>query len=227
MKLSQRLKAIVAFVKPCKTAADIGCDHGMTAAELILSGRAERVIAGDISKASLEKAVVLAASLGLSDRLEARAGDGLEVLQAGEADCIVIAGLGAMLMIKMLEAQEAAAKAAKQLVLSPNNYEERLRSYCAEAGFYIERENYVYDGGRYYPVLSVQPGTPEEYTPAELYLGKAERSEGGYYEFLAEKRRALRRIIRQAEAGGGQALEAERILNLLEGAGDENEGKRF
>lgn len=216
MRLSQRLQAILEWVEPCGTAADIGCDHGRLSAELLLSGRAERVIAADISRPSLEKAVRLGRELGLEGRLETRAGDGLSVLKRGEADCIVMAGMGAMLMATLLEREEETAKAAGQLVLSPNNYEERLRAYLVGNGFLIEKERYLFEAGHYYPILSVHAGQAEPYSPAELLLGRAERSQGGREAYCSYKKETLRGIVRAAALGGGRAEEALEVLGILE-----------
>lgn len=221
MKLSQRLNGILEFVTPCTQAADIGCDHGLLSAQMLLSGKAGRVVAGDISGPSLEKAAVLAKSLHLEDRLETRLGDGLAVLKPGEAESIVIAGMGAMLICKMLKKGEQIAKSAQELVLSPNNYEDRLRAYLIENGFAINREQYVFDGGRYYSVISAQAGKREDYSPRELLLGKKSCNDGGYQEYLDYKRGMLQQIVNNAALGGGQAREAERLLAILEEQGDQ------
>ena len=45
----ERLSAVFGLIGSAGLVADVGCDHGYLSAELILSGRAERVIASDIS----------------------------------------------------------------------------------------------------------------------------------------------------------------------------------
>ena len=52
MELTDRLRAILDFVEPADTAADIGCDHGMISAALIEEKKARHVFACDISPVS-------------------------------------------------------------------------------------------------------------------------------------------------------------------------------
>ena len=89
MKLTNRMEAILSLCCPAETAADIGCDHGQVAVELVLRGLAKTCIAADISAPSLEKARRRAEEWGLSGKVECRLGDGLSVLRPGEAQTIV------------------------------------------------------------------------------------------------------------------------------------------
>ncbi|MFA7164139.1 MAG: class I SAM-dependent methyltransferase, partial [Eubacteriales bacterium] len=94
MKIKRRLKAIANMVEPTKVIADIGTDHGYIPAYLVEKGIVDRGIAADVSRGSLAKAQDLIRAMGLEDRIETRLGDGLSVLKVGEANTIVIAGMG-------------------------------------------------------------------------------------------------------------------------------------
>ena len=133
----------------CDVAADIGCDHGKLAAYLIETGRARRVIACDISAPSLEKA----GRLGCDTRL----GDGLEPLTAGEAQGIVIAGMGGLLISRILEkGREKLAGAA--LVLQPMQNAAELRRFLRENGFRIDEQRLVKEDRRIYCVMRAYEG---------------------------------------------------------------------
>ncbi|MEG1548187.1 MAG: class I SAM-dependent methyltransferase [Clostridia bacterium] len=140
--------------------ADIGADHGRLAAALIQSGRAQRVIASDISESSLSKARMLAEKCALSDELVLRIADGLCALTPGEADSIAILGMGGTLIAKLLESGRDVAMQAKRLVLSPMRAADDLRYYLFHAGYDIVDEKLVLDSGRYYQLIAAKAGVP-------------------------------------------------------------------
>ena len=93
--LDARLGTIAAMTPRCRAVADIGCDHGKLTVDLLVSGRCPKVIAADLRPIPLSKAQENCRKAGCEDRAELRLGNGLEVLQPGEATDIVIAGMGA------------------------------------------------------------------------------------------------------------------------------------
>lgn len=107
MKLPKRLEQIVAMVPPCRTAADIGCDHAYVSIALRERGKAERVLACDVRPGPLEQAKANISRAGLADSIETRLGDGLQPVQTGEAETVILAGMGGELMLRILEGREA------------------------------------------------------------------------------------------------------------------------
>ena len=108
--------------KPLRTAADIGCDHGLLAVALILSGtRFDKVIGVDSSRCALEDGAIRMqekvldyveenwsskekdyTTAILGHNLEFRLGQGLSVLNPGEGDMVCIAGMGCNTILKIL-----------------------------------------------------------------------------------------------------------------------------
>ena len=123
IKADKRIKAITDMIPVSECLADIGCDHGKTSALVLITDKVKHVIASDISKPSLSKAVRLAEQLAVSSRIDFRVGDGLAVLQKDEAETIVIAGIGGELMAHILTNGKAVLTPRTQLVLAPNNRE--------------------------------------------------------------------------------------------------------
>lgn len=181
MILSKRLSAIAMNVPHVKTAADIGTDHGYIPVYLIKNKVADRVVAADISPGSLAKARKLIAQEGLESRIEARLGSGLSVLKPGEADAIIIAGMGGMLIRDILEDGKAAADQAAALILQPMTAQDILRKWLIGHGFTIVDEVLTQEDSRFYEVIVAAPGYQE--TPEEIYY------EVGYK--LIEKRDPL------------------------------------
>jgi tRNA (adenine22-N1)-methyltransferase len=169
MTASIRLGAIADMVPACNIVADIGCDHGKVAAALVQSGKAQRAICGDISAGSLGKARKLVCESGLEDRVSLREGSGFSVLTAGEADVAVVAGMGGLLISRILA--EGAEAAPDMLVLSPNRDAALLRRQLVAQGFYIADEALVYETRHFYPVIRAQRGTSRAFTDIELEFG--------------------------------------------------------
>ena len=67
------------------------------------NGVIPQAVAMDINQGPLLRATENIRRYGLTGRIETRLSDGLEKLQTGEADTILIAGMGGLLMVRILE----------------------------------------------------------------------------------------------------------------------------
>lgn len=148
------MAAAFAYVRPGHVAADIGCDHGKLSAALAGSGRCPLVLACDLRPGPLEKARVTCAPCG--DKVQCRLGSGLEVLAPGEADDIIIAGMGAETIIEILEAAPWVFDARYNLVLVPATKHSVLRRWLARRGFALAGETLCQAAGRWYAVMNAR-----------------------------------------------------------------------
>ncbi len=158
----RRLAAIADLTAPCDTAADIGCDHAYLSILLVQENRAKRAVACDLRPGPLAAAKKNVERAGLSAQIDLRLADGLAELSPGEADAIVIAGMGGPLMQRILSEGEAAAKAARQLVLSPQSDAAAFRRFLWENGYVFLAEDMVCEDGRFYPLMRVRPAEDHE-----------------------------------------------------------------
>lgn len=156
--LSDRLNAIASLVPNSKTVADIGCDHAYIAIHLIQSGKAQRVIGCDVNKGPLMRALENAKSYDVDDKIELRLSDGLEKLNSGEADSIVIAGMGGPLMQRIVIDGLDRIHDDTQLILQPQSDIGAFRRFLKEYGFNITQEAIVYEDGKYYPMMRASRG---------------------------------------------------------------------
>ena len=162
-QLDARLSAAAGYVRPGHVAADIGCDHGKLTVDLLVSGRCPKVIAADLRPIPLSKAQENCRKAVCEDRAELRLGNGLEVLQPGEATDIVIAGMGAETIIEILQAAPWVCDPAIRLILVPATKHSILRRWLCQNGFGIEAESLCRAAGRYYSVLcAAYNGAPFE-----------------------------------------------------------------
>ncbi len=187
MRLSKRLELVVSFAgreqekngaeeigEPQEgrgrdlRVADVGTDHGYVPIALALECPAVRAIAMDVRPGPLGRAREHIAAWGLEDRIETRLSDGVEKLKEGEADTVVIAGMGGELVIHILEGGRRLWAAVKRWVLSPQSELDKVRRYLDGQGFVIEDEAMVEEEGKYYTVMEViwsgRPGKAESGT---------------------------------------------------------------
>lgn len=135
------------------TVCDIGCDHGFVAIYLVEKKISPGVIAMDINEGPLQRAKEHIESMSLSTYIDTRLSDGLEKLEAGEAECMVAAGMGGRLIGKILSDCPEKRKSLRYLVLQPQSELSFVRSFLREQGFVILREDMVFEDGKFYPMM--------------------------------------------------------------------------
>ena len=197
--LTPRLNCIVNYVNNSETTADIGTDHAYVPIELINSGRAKRVIASDIKPGPLKIAKSHIEKRGLSDRIETRLGSGLSVLAPGEADYIIIAGMGGELICDILKENTETARLSR-LVIQPMNGQYELRRYLIENGFTIEREDIENEAHRVYNFIIAKNGRSEEFdNDIDYHLPPYLYSHPKFPLLFDKKRREFKKIINGLE----------------------------
>ena len=139
-----------------KCVADVGCDHGYVSLYLVQHGIADRAIAMDIRKGPLAMADNNINSFGLSDCITTRLSDGLSLLEPGEADCLVIAGMGGKLMISILEKKSLRELGIEAAVLQPQSDLDEFRQYLRYKGYRILQERVILEDGKYYFPLRIE-----------------------------------------------------------------------
>ena len=176
MELSKRLKAVAELVTPGMRLADVGTDHGYIPIYLTEAGVIPSAIAMDINKGPLERAKEHIREHGLEGKIQTRLSDGLKNLQMNEADCMIAAGMGGGLVIRILSEERDTAGSLKELILQPQSEIDSVRKYLTEEGYRIVAEDMVYGDGRYYPMMKAVPcmaGAGEiPYSEEELEFGR-------------------------------------------------------
>lgn len=167
MQLSKRLEAVANLVTKGNRLADIGCDHAHTSIYLAERGVIPSGIAMDINKGPIERARENIRLYGYSDRIVTRLSDGAKELKMGEADTILISGMGGSLMVKILSDSREVVEAAKELVLQPQSDISGVRHYLHELGFAIVEEFMLSEDGKNYTGIKAVKG--EEIYEKEVF----------------------------------------------------------
>lgn len=219
--LTPRLHQIANTIIPCACMADIGTDHAYLPVYLCMTGVCQRGIASDIRWGPLQRAEDTLRRYGMENRIETRLGGGVDTLTTDEADCIVIAGMGGLMIAEILKANPAIFAKTGQILLQPMTAVPELRSFLWKNGYTVVNETLAKEEQKLYHILAVKVGQePTPLTPTELYFGKrllANRPEH-FGEYLQKQRRKLTRMaegLKQAQSEDA-ALRLKETLALLD-----------
>lgn len=217
MQLSERMRVVAAFVTPGNRVADVGCDHGYLAIWLCAEKIVPSALALDVNPGPLSAARQNIAARGLEAYIQTRLSDGLASLEPGEADTVVIAGMGGRLMSRILREGKRPLVSVKELVLEPQSEAGEVRRCLSGLGFQIVRENMVREAGKFYPVIRGVPGSGRELETEELKYGPCLLREGHpvLLESLKKEEKQLGQLL-QALAARGENRSRERYLEIQE-----------
>ena len=195
--LSERLKRVADNVWSNGVAADVGCDHGFTSIYLVQENKAAAAIAMDINEGPLQRAEEHILQYGMSDRISLRLSDGLEKLIPGEADTILISGMGGALISRILKEGKEAAVSAKELVLSPQSEVCLVRKCIHELGFQIASEEMLIDQGKYYVIIRAVPGTETYIEEIDYLYGRKlmDRQDETFFRYMQAEEARVNKVL--------------------------------
>lgn len=185
IKLSKRLRAIVNFCDKNKIIADIGTDHGFVPNFLYEEDINRKIIATDISLNSLNKAIEFTELRGNKGKIEHIVCNGLEKIPP--VDQIIIAGMGGILISKILDRDFEKARQAEKLILQPMQQVDYLRKFLYDKGFKILDEKIVFEDNKFFHIIVANyKAIKEEYRDIDLKVSRLlrNRKEKDLIEFL-------------------------------------------
>ena len=173
MEISKRLQTIANYV-PIGTdvVVDVGTDHGYIPIYLIKNKIANKCIACDVNPKPLSNAKRNISTYNMEDKIETRLSNGLSKIKVGEADVIIAAGMGGMLIIDILKENLAVVKASGLLILQAQLDIVEVRKYIHQIEFTIIDEKMVSEDGKYYTIIIAKPGNEPIYSDLEYMFGK-------------------------------------------------------
>lgn len=225
MELSKRLKGVADLVTPGVRVADVGTDHGYIPIYLVETGKNPAAIAMDINKGPLKKAEENIALHGLENYIVTRLSDGVHKLKVGEADSIIIAGMGGGLVIKIMQAAGAIENDVAEWILQPQSEIWKVRQYLVESGYHIVQEDMVLDEGKFYPMMKVKKGQSEQYNFTELCYGKLllQQAHPVLKQFLEKELQIKKEILEKldavsSESSTGRKVELKKEIEIIKDA---------
>ncbi len=164
-KMSNRLITVAEMLRGDRTGlkvADVGCDHGYVSIYLVQSGIASTAIAMDVRKGPLSGAQDNIRAYGLENVITTRLSDGVKELKKGEADSLIIAGIGGKLMLSIIDACSLRELGIETAVLQPQSDIPEFRQYLRDKGYVITDEKIIYEEGKYYFPMKVSISSKEK-----------------------------------------------------------------
>ncbi|GEM_PF-1177460 len=155
MKLSPRLALAAQQAGECGRIADIGTDHALLSAFLLLNASARSALLCDVVEGPLTRAAETVKKYHLEDKTELRLSDGFENVASDAFDTALICGMGGLNIIEILAKSDWFGREKKRLILQPQTDACHLRAFLLDSGCDLISERAVIDAKRAYSVLSV------------------------------------------------------------------------
>ncbi|MEH7236049.1 tRNA (adenine(22)-N(1))-methyltransferase [Bacillus sp. JJ1562] len=161
-KLSKRLETVASYIPKGAILADIGSDHAYLPCYAYLNGMISKGIAGEVADGPLLSAKKQISKNQLNRVLEARKGDGLEVIHPNEVTCITIAGMGGSLIRSILDNGKSKLLGVERLILQPNIGASTIREWLIENDWELIAEEILEEDKKIYEVLVAEKGNPQK-----------------------------------------------------------------
>lgn len=167
--MTDRLKKIFNLLSDCEVFADIGCDHGYVAKEMLVSGKCKRVIVSDISAKCLKKAEQLLFNFIQDGRAESVVSDGFEKVK--NCDQALIAGMGGEEIVSIITRAKELSVLPKRLVVQPMKNCDKVRLCALKVGYKIDYDKVFKSGDKYYNLIVLTFGS-DSLTDEEIEFGR-------------------------------------------------------
>ncbi len=216
--LTPRLAATANFVRKGAFVADVGTDHAYLPIALVLSGQAAGAVASDINEGPYLRALANVKNHSLEGKISVLHTAGLCGVEKFAPTDIVICGMGGELIASIIDDAPWTKSTSVRLVLQPMTHSEILRKYLLDNGFTIIHETLAKEEKIYEIICAEYTGSAEEYSSAELLLGKKniERGDELCRALLENYLALLKRIANAKKAASVDYTNEERLITELE-----------
>jgi tRNA (adenine22-N1)-methyltransferase len=158
-RLPPRLAAVAAAVTLGSRVADVGTDHGRLPLWLARTGSAAFCLATEKNAALLARVARPPGDAPWSERLGYRAGDGLAAVRPSDRiDTVILSGLGAGTILRILEAPGARRLALRRLIVQPRTDEALVRGWLSDHGWCPVSERLTAERGRLHVTIAAERG---------------------------------------------------------------------
>ncbi len=182
--ISLRLKTIASFVETSDRLIDIGCDHAYLAIHLLKNHLCQKVLATDIHEKALMCAKKNIEKEHLENKISLILSDGLEKIDQKNWDTVVMAGMGTNTILHILN--NIQKKYIKKIIIQSNHDLYTLRRKMPNYGYYLEREEVVFEKKHYY-VIGVYNLKKSKLSSRELLFGLYNLKNKEYYSYLKKE----------------------------------------
>ena len=219
--LSPRLEAVAELVRHGAVLSDVGTDHALLPAHLLLCGKIKSAVASDIVAGPLHRAEETVRRYGLTGKITTVLTPGLAGIEKYAPTDVVIAGMGGQTIAEILKEAPFVKNPDLRLILQPMTKGELLRDFLAAEGFEITKELRVREQERIYVVLCCHyTGVPYTLAPLERLFGRVPQGQTDplYTALLAKKEDQLQAVMAAKKENGLCVSEEEALLCAIKDA---------
>lgn len=202
-----RIEAICLFINDNDLVVDVGCDQ--VEVGILLSKRNIKSIASDISEKVVASAKEKISKLNLNNYIDLRVSDGLDNIKEGEANTLVLAGMGSHTILDILKKTNLRFN---KIITISNNYHDILRDEMNKLNYIVSDELIVYENKKYYNLIVFKEGK-RKYTEKELLLGMNHRDTEMYDKYLNYLKNKYLEIQRSSN---NQNVKANKIIKYMD-----------
>lgn len=173
-----RIESIYSLIDENDKVVDVGCDQAKLG--IMLAKSNIKSIASDISINVILRAKEDINKLGYSNYIDLRVSDGLSNIKEGEADTVVLSGMGTHTILEILNNTKLRFK---KVITISNNYHDILRTKMNDLNYKIDRELIIKENNKYYNLILFKEGN-NDLTRKEILLGKNHIDDNLYNDYL-------------------------------------------
>ena len=189
VKISNRLKSLVPFVRDDDYVMDVGCDHALLDIYLVQNNILNKIYVCDVNPNALQNGIDNIKNNGLEENIIPVLGYGIEKIGDINVDTLIISGMGSKNIISILESPNL--NKIYKLILQSNNNHYELRKFLVSKEFSIVYEEIIPDGKKtYINIIAGRERFPKKYTEEELEFGPVlikDKNNIDYFRDLKEK----------------------------------------
>ena len=197
-----RIETIYSLIDINDRVVDVGCDQAKLG--ILLSSRNQSSIASDIS----ENVIKRARQDIKSDLIDLRVSNGLANIKEGEADTVVLAGMGTHTILDILKNTNLRFK---KIITISNNYHDILRKRMNDLNYKVDSEIIIKEKNKYYNLIIFIEGN-KNYSESELLLGLNHKDKELYNEYL---RMLLNKYINIKKQSKDKNLDVDKKISLI------------
>lgn len=220
--VSERLKRVAKYLENPINFADIGSDHAYLPCYVCLENNQAKAIAGEKNEGPFLRAKQTVKELQLTEQIDVRKGNGLDVIGTGEVKQITIAGMGGKLIRTILTEGKWKLEGVKRLILQPNIDEPLLRRWLMDNHFQLIAEELIEEDGYTYEILIADVSSEKMLlTEKELLFGKylPEKPSNIFHRKWQREKEKRYQLIEQMEKANQipteKIIQLEKEINLI------------
>lgn len=147
---SERMEGILSLIPKSEIIIDVGTDHAYIPEAIIKRNISKKVIGTEINQKPFLKAKEYVSMKNLDDSIEIRKGDGLHVIDGDELKVVIVAGMGGLLINRIIKENLSKFQDNDIIITQPMNAVDKNRKFLNENNFEIIDEILCKEDHHYY-----------------------------------------------------------------------------